>query len=170
MTREQIEALRDEAPDKPGTFRTSNLTIRALCELALEGLEARAMAEEQAIIARLTDEPRREENETYVPEVAALRAENERLQRERDQAEMRVAAALSFIPNDVSIGQLRDAEQKAHAVRAENERLRFHLEDAAESMNCKGNGPNAAHYCQNCSTDMDGPRYRARRALERKPE
>jgi regulator of replication initiation timing len=56
------------------------------------------------------------------------------------------------------------------ALKAENERLRCRLEDAAESMTCKGNGPDAAHYCPNCSTNMYGPRERARRALERKPE
>lgn len=40
------------------------------------------------------------------------------------------------------------------------------LKAAADSMTCKPNGPEAAHYCPNCDNDMYGPRDAARKALE----
>ena len=51
-------------------------------------------------------------------------------------------------------------------LKAENRRLREALLLAADSMTCKGNGPDAAHYCPNCSNNMYGPRAAARAALE----
>jgi hypothetical protein len=44
--------------------------------------------------------------------------------------------------------------------------LEEELLQAADSMTCKGNGPDAAHYCPNCDSNMYGPRDRARKALQ----
>jgi hypothetical protein len=44
--------------------------------------------------------------------------------------------------------------------------LEVALQAAADSMTCKGNGPDAAHYCPNCDNNMYGPRDRARTTLQ----
>jgi hypothetical protein len=80
-------------------------------------------------------------------------------------AEAKVVDLKSLIKNSdpylISALTSENNDLKARVKVLEAELLR-----AADSMTCKGNGPDAAHYCPNCDNTMYGPRDRARTALQ----
>jgi hypothetical protein len=59
-----------------------------------------------------------------------------------------------------------EALERELALQARVKVLEDALQAAADSMTCKGNGHDAAHYCPNCDSNMYGPRDRARTALQ----